>query len=409
MEKRILVLGKNYSTPLGVIRSLGKAGYTVDMLYISKKVNEAEIVKASRFLSRLVIVDEEKDEKVLAALMKEFSAEENDYLLFPTDDYSASFIDRYAEQLKGYRMQRVLEDSVTRLMDKSVQNALARELGFLTPKEWILSLEDAAAEIPAEVPFPCFLKPMISAKGGKLGIRKCETREELEEGLRYMREKEPHRSVLIQEFLNIKREYTIGGICNDQKVYIPAVICKTRIAQYNRGVTLSGILISNKKLSCMREVEEYLRRVRFVGMFDLEILETEEGFYFGELNLRCGGPSYAYYLGGINLPEMTAELIYNGVFRPEGRKVVLGEQFLNNKVVWEDYANRFISKGKRKALYEQIPLTLLYDEEDPEPEEVFDRIMPAVYCKKRFKLGIKKKIPTKLLKIYQTKKVAGNK
>ena len=35
------------------------------------------------------------------------------------------------------------------------------------------------------------------------------------------------RSVLVQEFLNIQEEYTIGGVCNDQDVYIPAIIKKS--------------------------------------------------------------------------------------------------------------------------------------------------------------------------------------
>ena len=422
MEKRVLVLGKNYSTPLGVIRSLGKAGYTVEMLYISKKVNEAPVVEACKYLSRLTIVNEENDAKVLETMKREYSSREVEYLLFPTDDYSASFIDRYHEELKDFRMPYVIGDSVTRMMDKSVQNELAAQVGFRTPKEWIVSLEETPVKIPEDIPYPCFIKPMVSAKGGKLGIRKCENRKELDEGLAYMREKEPHRSILIQEFLQIKREYTIGGICNDQEIYIPALIGKKVIAQYNRGVTLCGVLTDNRKIGkCMNMIEDFLRKVRYVGMFDFEILETEDGYYFGELNLRCGGPSYGYFLGGVNLPELTAELLFRkssgdreaaelpgkterSEISGKNKEVVLGTTFLNNKVVWEDYANHFISKKRLKALYDRVPATLLSDAEDPQPEKEFNRIMPGVYRKKRRRITIKKMIPKKLLAIYRKKK-----
>ena len=405
IERRILVLGKNYSTPLGVIRSLGKTGYTVEMLYISKKVAEAQILEKCKYLSRLVIVNEENDRKVMEALKADFPARSVEYLLFPTDDYSASLIDRYREELRDYRMPHVIGDSVTRMMDKSVQNELATEVGFRTPREWIVSLEKEPVMIPEGIPYPCFIKPMVSAKGGKLGIRKCENREELEKGLAYMREKEPRRSILIQEFLEIRREYTIGGIADDQKIYIPALIRKKVIAQYNRGVTLCGVLTDNRKIGkCYDMILEYLRRVRYVGMFDLEILETADGYYFGELNLRCGGPSYGYFLGGVNLPKMTAELLFDGEVQMGTESAVMGTTFLNNKVVWEDYANLFISKKKLKNLYLQFPKTLLSDEEDPEPEKVFNRIMPGVFRKKRTKLRIKKFVPEKALQAYRKRK-----
>ena len=404
MAQRVLVLGKNYSTPLGVVRSLAKTGYTVDVLYIYGDKNAVPILKASRYISRLVVVNEKNDRKVLETLQRDFNGEENDYLLFPTDDYSASFIDRYKDKLQAYHMPYVKEDSVTRLMDKTVQNALAKEVGFQTPKEWIVPLDEKPLSIPEDIPYPCFIKPKVSAKGGKLGIRKCETRQELEEGLAYMQEKEPQGCVLIQEFLKIKREYTIDGVCNDQEVYIPAVIYKTGIAQYNKGVTLSGTMIRNNKLECIPMIEDYLRKVRYVGMFDIEILETDEGYYFGELNFRCGGPGYAYFLGGVNLPKMTADLFFEGEFRTGSETVVPGTKFLNNKVVWEDYANLFISKKKLKKLYLQFPKTLLSDEEDPEPEKVFDRIMPGVFRKKRIKLMVKRFVPKKALQVYRKRK-----
>ena len=402
MERIVLVLGKNYSTPLGVIRSLGKAGYTVEMLYISRKVSEADILKSSRYLHRLVTVDEEKDEKAIDALTHAFDTEKYQYILFPTDDYSASLIDRFQAVLESrYLMPHVIGDSVTRLMDKSVQSRLARETGFRTAKEWTVSLSDTPVRIPEDIEFPCFIKPLISAKGGKLGISRCSDRKELKSHLAEMQRTDPDRYVIIQEYLNIIREYTIGGVCSDQQIYIPATIRKLQIAQYNRGITLSGELADNETIAdCFDLVVSYLKKVRYVGMFDFEVLETDKGFYFGELNLRCGGPSYSYFLAGANLPATAVEVICGGKLDDGKAEIRLGRPFINNKVAWEDYSNLFMSEKQLQQIISEIPDSLLSDTDDPEPERTFSEMMPNRYRKHRHRQIIKKFIPKALLRFY---------
>ena len=52
--------------------------------------------------------------------------------------------------------------------------------------------------------------------------------------LRGMKEFYSDRSVLIQEYLDIEKEYDICGVCLDREVIIPAVIEKTRREEYGK-------------------------------------------------------------------------------------------------------------------------------------------------------------------------------
>ena len=51
---RVVVLGKNHSTPLGVIRSLGVNGYTLDVFYVAKTENESHVLKGSKYVSKVM-------------------------------------------------------------------------------------------------------------------------------------------------------------------------------------------------------------------------------------------------------------------------------------------------------------------------------------------------------------------
>ena len=395
MRKIVVVLGKNYSTPLGVIRSLSKAGYTVELLYIAKKKGDSQIVASSKHLSRTVEIVGRHDEQVIDSLVSEFGRTGTRSVLFPTDDYTASLIDRFKESLQDlFEMPYVIDGSVTQMMDKSVQGALAQKCGMKTAREWVVSLNTDTIRIPEDIVFPCFVKPMVSAFGGKDELEKCENAQSLGRKLQKMQARLRERSVLVQEFLNIQQEYTIGGVCNDQEVFIPAIIRKSMIAQHNRGITLEGTVVDTSEISNeLPEILAVLRSVRYVGMFDLEVLRTDRGLYFGELNLRCGGPSYSYFRCGINLPDCAIHAILHESFDAENKNIELNKRFFNNKVAWEDYMDGYLSKSDMRHLYQDCDFSLISDKDDPTPEKVFQKTMEPLYKQRRLKKKIRSLLP----------------
>lgn len=385
--QEVVVLGRNFSTPLGVIRSLAKAGYTVSLLYVGKDEEEANLVASSKYLNRAVKVLGFHDQETIDALLSNFANEGSKPVLFPTDDYTALLTDRYREQLKAHFLfPHIVDGSIEEIMDKAVQSSIARRSGLNTPREWTVSLDTDAIQIPKDVVFPCFIKPMVGAKGGKSELQKCEDLQKLTNLLIKMQKRLRQRSAMIQEFLNIQQEYTIGGVSDGNDVYIPAIIKKLRVAQHFRGVTLSGVIVDSDEIGdYMSAILAFLKNAKYVGMFDMEVLMTDKGLYFGELNLRSGGPSYSYFVSGVNLPELAVEILQGKGIDSGKYTLTLNKRFLNNKVAWEDYGDLFVSGSEIRKMAKESDFTLMSDQTDPEPEKLFNRLIKPRYVKLRRK------------------------
>ena len=155
----------------------------------------------------------------------------------------------------------------------------------------ILSLRGDRVVIPEDMVYPCFCKPMESITGYKHEMAKCEDEAELRSHLNRLRRIFADRSVLVQEFLEIDNEIDIGGVCLDQEIIIPAIIKKTNVAQYEKGVTLAGKVYPVEELGQLQEtIVAMLREFHYFGMFDMELNIVGDKIYFNEVNLRSGGP-----------------------------------------------------------------------------------------------------------------------
>ena len=101
----VVVLSRNYSTGLSVVRSLGAAGYTVDLVASSFKEGNAKIVACSKYIRKSVevvtknIKEGADDPQLLSALLK-YEGEEEKPVLFPTDDYTTSIMDQHRSELE---------------------------------------------------------------------------------------------------------------------------------------------------------------------------------------------------------------------------------------------------------------------------------------------------------------------
>ncbi len=375
-----IVISRNYSTGLGVIRSLGAAGYTVDLIASVKKRGSSVIASSSKYVHRSVEVLSPKiqgdaGDGLILELMK-YAGEKEKPVLFSVDDFTTSVIDRNREVLKEYFLMPGISGemgaSITRFMDKSVQGAIARECGLLTPLEWKLSLGDDII-VSNDITYPCFVKPLHSAEGRKEEMAVCGSKAELTAHLLEMKSFYENRDVLIQEFLKIDQEYDLSGVCLDQNVIIPAVIEKIRVAQHERGVTMEGKMVELKALgSSVEKIFRMLRRFHYIGMFDMEFNLCGEKLYFNEINFRSGGPNYAYYLNGVNLPAVFADWISDREIEEE-RTIMntFGKTFVYEKVAWEDSIYSFMTGKERRECIKGADFTLLADSDDPRPGRYF--------------------------------------
>lgn len=382
----VVVLSRNYSTGISVIRSLGAAGYTVDLVASAFREGRSQVAACSRYVRNSVEVVSKKvkdgdDAELLNELLKYKGMCDEKPVLFPTDDYTASIMDLNREKLKSiFIMPEIVgggEGTMTEHMGKIKQSELARKAGLPVPKEWSISLRGDRVVIPEDMVYPCFCKPMESITGYKREMAKCEDETELLSHLNRLRRIFADRSVLVQEFLEIDNEIDIGGVCLDQEIIIPAIIKKTNVAQYEKGVTLAGKVYPLEELGQLQEtVTAMLREFHYFGMFDMELNIVGDKIYFNEVNLRSGGPNFSYFMSGVNLPALFVKEALGEGHAPEDEKVeAYGKSFIYEKVAWDDYINGFMTKKELDECIAAADIKLLCNDDDPAPGEFFIKDM----------------------------------
>ena len=404
MEKTkplVVVLTRSYSTGLSVVRSLGAAGYTVDLIASAYKAGKMGVAASSKYVRNFAEVVSPKvkegtDDALIQKLLEYAGKNEQKPVLFPTDDYTTSVMDMNRSVLEEHFIMPTIvgggDGCLTNRMDKTVQAEMAREAGLLVPREWIISLE-GKIEIPKDMVYPCFCKPIESVTGYKKEMAKCTDKKKLKEHLKRLKKAFPHRSILVQEFLKIENEIDLSGVCLDQEVIIPAIIKKWNVAQHEKGVTLSGKVVSVDELGSdlYEKIVAMLRKFHYVGMFDMELNIVGDKIYFNEVNLRSGGPNFSYFRSGVNLPALFVKEATGTRHTPEEEKIkVLGQSFVYEKVAWEDYMHGYMSKKALEDRLNAADFTLLNYEEDPKPYKVFMQQMKLSIINRKIKIKKKK-------------------
>ena len=406
-----VVVTRYWPTALSVIRSLGQAGFTVDLASSMPKPGDSSIAASSKYVRRAAetVCKNVKlfDDPGLLESILRFKSEypgTDKPVLFPTDDYTASFIDRRRDDLKDHFIMPYAGDAsagnITALMNKETQSRLASEAGLLCPREWIVSLE-GDLRIPEDMVYPCFVKPLDSVTGFKKEMARCGSEEELFSHLSRLQEKNPDRSMLIQEFLDINGEIDLSGVCikggdGSPEVIIPAIIRKSQIARYERGVTAAGTICPAEELGS--DVLEGIKRLLIIsgyrGIFDLEINIANGKLWFGELNLRSGGPNYSYFYSGVNLPAIAVkDLLGMPVSESEKKVSHYGTSFVYEKVAYKDHMMGYLTRAELNALLREADHGLIRNDDDPVPYKMFRKhLSKEVFSKrkKRFKKHLKR-------------------
>ena len=408
----VVVLSRIYSTGLAVVRSLGAEGYPVDYIGNCHKEGQSIIAAQSKYINRSVEVVSKKvagggDELIMNELRKYRRMKKKDerVVLFPTDDYTASVMDANRDVLKKiFVMPHITggtEGLMVQKMRKTVQRGMALSAGLNVPKEWIMDLREKDIVIPEDMVYPCFVKPAESITGYKREMRICKDEKALWDHLFKLKNRFSNREVLVQEFLDIDYEIDMSGICFDQEVIIPAIIKKTQVAQYERGVTLAGKVVPFEELDegTRLSLIRLMKAFRYNGMFDLELNVVGDKYYFNEVNLRSGGPNYSYFMSGVNLPAVAVKGLLGQSYDAEETKVKsYGKNFIYEKVAWDDYAAGYINKRQLNKMLAAADIRLLESEDDPAPTEMFNQMtaLESEEKRKKYQRGRRNKLVSRV-------------
>lgn len=377
MPMKAVVLGRNYTSLLGMIRAAGRAGCQVTAIRTTGggKPEGAPVEAASRYCTAHHYVKQDR-EAVVRLLLEKCAQPGEKTLLLPVDDFVASTIDLNQERLAEHFLFphiRHTPGEIVRLMDKNLQKELARKAGLNVASGWVIDIRGGKYALPEGIAYPCFPKPEISFLGNKRCMRRCDSEQEL----RAVADEVARQGdcpLLVEQYIGIEKEYAILGFADGERVVVPDLIHMLRDGSGpHRGVTMVGeISPLDPEADYTRGIERFMGALGFTGLFDIDLYESGGVMYFNELNLRFGASGYAVTASGVNLPALLIAALTGGE-APKAQPEIPAARFVNEKVASDDRFGGYITRDEEKRMAAQAQIRFIRDPEDPAPEKVFRR------------------------------------
>ncbi len=375
------VMGRNYTTRLTLTRAAGMAGCDVVLIQTDKRKSRVQKIDRS---SKYVVACHycpEPDKELLIDTIMQYSKGEQKPILIPADDYAAATIDEHLDDLSPlFHMPHAnkTQGEVLKIMDKDFQKGIAKSIGMPVAEGWVCRFLGERYDIPAEVKYPCYAKPQESYSAPLKHLQKrCNTREELERLLEKAA-KSYRLPYLVEEFIDITKEYGVQGVAFGKRIILPSVVFKD---SSRKGLTATGYIHPISDVPGLQEqLTEFMKRTQFTGIFDIDLFESNGKFYFNELNTRLGANGFALTYGVSNVPGLfirymlgDKDVVYDGPtdFKPLS--------FASEKVIRDLYYDGALTFKEYKDTLRQADILSLKYEGDNGPYDLFaklDRILP---------------------------------
>ncbi len=169
----VVMLGANFYTSLGAIRTLGRHGIPVYAL--DYHFPTAYALSSKYVTKKILCPDINKGEAKLAEFLLNLgnNFEQRPVLMATADSY-ALLISRYAGELRPYYIfPEMPAGLLEQIIDKKGLSELARKLGLRAPQTFIADENADIGNIVSEINYPCIIKPALSHKFVKIFRRKC--------------------------------------------------------------------------------------------------------------------------------------------------------------------------------------------------------------------------------------------
>lgn len=389
MNQKVIVIGHGYTSRLAIIRSVGMAGYDVDVVVIcdtTKILKNRPIDCYSKYVKKVLFSPPGNEEALVGLLIKNYQNYPLKPILIPESDYAVKAVDSHLSQLQDLFLLPNIdmkEGAVVEWMDKQRQKEQARAVGLTVADCKRITISGGKYTIPDDIKYPCFPKPV---DGGKKGLGRCDDKEALDKSLRFMAGLRD-MDVLVEDFLQIDKEYALVGFSDGQNVQIPAIIHIEQLASGGHfGVAKKGRVLTIKGYeSLIEKFKRLVQSIHYRGLFDIDFLECDGQFYFDEINLRFGGSGYAVTKAGANLPAFMADC-FSGKRGGVLKDVTESISFANERTCLDDWYANFITFKEYKQNISQAEICFISDMNDPAPNKAYKRYV----FKRRIKHIIKR-------------------
>lgn len=399
MTQSIIILGSNPATRLSLIGCVGAVeGCRVTIVNMVSQLPEKPyrtIDSCSKYVDGVLFARKYDADGLANLLLNQYQDEGTKPIIMSIDDDSACLVDNIQDRLRDkfcFSHIQHQTGAIARLMDKQVQKELAKQFGFKVVNSWPVDIEDGKYEVPETVTFPCYVKGRLSYHSAKQYQKRCDSRQELEKWLVVVANNNPS-PLLIEEFIEIEKEYGIIGYCDANKVILPGIVelldgghgGHTGVSAFGRVNDFS----LNESLK--PRIEQMMKHIQLTGMFNIDFVESKGQWYFVEVNIRYAAYGYAVCKAGVNLPAFQ---IYGCLSQDDGMlstQVKNGFCYVNEKVAFDDVVGGYRTWKNYKQLIKKADCRLIYQEDDLQPYRCFRSTMMLTFLKQRLKKIIGRK------------------
>lgn len=373
----VIIIGQNYNTSLGLIKSLGEGGFKCGTVKFKRKKSFVRNLLqipispdlCSKYVDKWVTIPREPETTLINGLISNFGDKTHKKIILPADDYCAFALDNNYHLLSEYfHVPHIINriHSLKYYMDKQNQKVIAKSSGINISKTWSVNIEKGKRiSIPKDVIYPCITKPQSSIGLPKSYIQKCNNEDELFSLLNHIAD-ETSCKILIEEYIEVEEEFTIPGISDGVNVVIPAFLKKIVIGRgAHKGVTICGKVEDSKlyQEECSKLIS-LIKNVGYTGIFDIEVLKSKDKFYLNEINFRNGAAGLSLTKAGINLPVIYVHNLSNGtqivVSCPQFKELT----FVNDKAALEHYLADECTKYEYNKIVNDVKVRLIDNTDD---------------------------------------------
>lgn len=392
---KVVVIGHGYTSRLGLIRSLGEIGCEITVIVMVfygryKRFLHLEGGKPidcySKYVKNYYYCRAKDENELINLLVNRCACTSQKVVIIPDSDFSAAVIDRNQMRLKdSFLFPHVnnKEGAVEYWMHKSNQKKLAKEIGLNVTSDCIVEVQNHRYNIPENIQYPCFTKPLMTVGGGKGFLKRCDGEKELCNVLNYVcTHFKADIKVLVEEYMIIDKEYALVGFSNGKDVIIPGIIEFVANSQSHFGIARKGVIKPNVSFeSIIDSFKKYVQRIGFCGLFDIDFYESKGKIYFGEMNLRYGGSGYAYTAMGVNLPAMMVNYLTKDDDVDGGKVITRTATFVNERMFVDDWYYGYLSRHEMRKAIESADIRFVYHSTDQAPSRAINRYINLLRIK----------------------------
>jgi D-aspartate ligase len=266
-KPQIIIFGVGNYNALGIVRSLGKQGYPIELVILNTDKKRNLVATKSKYVNSVCFVN--TLEEGLNYITKNLTDSIKPYII-TDDDKAQSLVDRSYSLLKDkFRVFNAGEPGrITRYMDKKNILDIAKKHGL----QVATTITVPNGIIPKDLEYPIITKSISPLEGGwKSDVFICENEEDLK--IAYTKIKA--KTVLLQRYIDKQNEWCLDGVSldNGNKIVTPlfSKYMYTIKGYYSPYMETKGYnQISEKEKELYSKLSEMLKDIGYEGIYSAE-------------------------------------------------------------------------------------------------------------------------------------------